>query len=152
MNVGIFSDTYKPQVNGVVTVIRALKAGLEKRGHQAYVFTVQHPKAIEEEGVFRLHSVKFPMEPQHRIGMFLNKQIFDMVRPLNLNIIHTHSEFSLYLASRLVCKKFKIPSVHTLHTYYPDYAGYVPHFFIFVPGLEVHPARFHFNMAKILKD
>ncbi|MCL2381114.1 MAG: glycosyltransferase [Treponema sp.] len=127
MNVGIFSDTYTPQVNGVVTVIRALKAGLEKHGHRAYVFTVQHPKAAaEEEGVYRLPSVKFPKEPQHRIGMFLTKQVFDMVRPLNLDIIHTHSEFSLYLASRMVCRKFKIPSVHTLHTYYPDYVEYIP--------------------------
>jgi len=126
MNVGIFSDTYTPQVNGVVTVIRALKTGLEKRGHKAYVFTVKHPKATEEDGVFRLPSVQFPKEPQHRIGMFLIKQIFDMVRPLNLDIIHTHSEFSLYLASRMVCRRFKIPSVHTLHTFYPDYTNYLP--------------------------
>ena len=127
MNIGIFSDTYAPQVNGVVTVIRALKAGLEKRGHQVYIFTVKHPKATtEEDGVFRLPSVQFPKEPQHRIGMFLNKLLFDMVRPLNLDIIHTHSEFSLYLASRMVSRKFKIPSVHTLHTFYPDYVSYIP--------------------------
>jgi len=126
MNIGIFSDTYAPQVNGVVTVIRALKAGLQKRGHKVYVFTVKHPKAVEEDGVYRLASVKFLNEPQHRIGMFWGKPLFDMVRPLNLDIIHTHSEFSLYLASRMVCKKFKIPSVHTLHTYYPDYVGYLP--------------------------
>ena len=63
MNIGILSDTYTPQVNGVVTVIRALKTGLEKRGHRAYVFTVKHPNATEEEGVFRLHSVQFPKEP-----------------------------------------------------------------------------------------
>jgi 1,2-diacylglycerol 3-alpha-glucosyltransferase len=126
MNIGIFSDTYTPQINGVVTVIRALKTGLEKRGHKAYVFTVKHPKALEEEGVFRLLSVQFPAEPQHRIGMFINKQVFDMVRPLDLDIIHTHSEFSLYLASRIVSKKFKIPSIHTLHTYYPDYGNYIP--------------------------
>ena len=126
MNIGLFSDTYTPQVNGVVTVLRALKAGLAKRGHKTYLFTVQHPNAVEEEGVFRLPSFKFPTEPQHRIGMFLTKQIFDMVRPLELDLIHSHSEFSLYLASRLVSKKFKIPAVHTMHTYYPDYISYVP--------------------------
>jgi 1,2-diacylglycerol 3-alpha-glucosyltransferase len=126
MNIGIFSDTYTPQVNGVVTVIRALKAGLEQKGHKAYIFTVKHPRAEEEEGVFRLLSVQFPKEPQHRIGMFINKQIFDMVRPLNLDIIHTQSEFSLYLASRRVSRKFNLPSIHTLHTYYPDYLYYLP--------------------------
>jgi 1,2-diacylglycerol 3-alpha-glucosyltransferase len=126
MNIGIFSDTYAPQVNGVVTVIRTLKSELEKRGHRAYVFTVQHPNAFPEEGVFRLKSIQFPSEPQHRIGVFIEKQVIDTARPLNLDIIHTHSEFSLYMASRAVSKKLNIPSVHTLHTYYQDYLYYVP--------------------------
>jgi len=126
MNIGIFSDTYTPQVNGVVTVIRALKAGLEQKGHNVYIFTVKHPKAEEEKGVYRLLSVQFPKEPQHRIGMFIDKQVYDIVRPLSLDIIHTHTEFSLYLASRRVSKKFHIPSVHTLHSYYPDYLKYAP--------------------------
>jgi 1,2-diacylglycerol 3-alpha-glucosyltransferase len=126
MNIGIFSDTYTPQVNGVVTVIRALKTGLEQRGHKVYIFTVKHPKAKEEKNVFRFLSVQFPKEPQHRIGMFIYKQIYNIVQPLNLDIIHTHTEFSLYLASRMVSKKFNIPSIHTLHSYYPDYLNYAP--------------------------
>jgi 1,2-diacylglycerol 3-alpha-glucosyltransferase len=126
MNIGIFSDTYNPQVNGVVTVVRTLKRELEKRGHNAYVFTVQHPNQIPEEGVFRVKSLQFPNEPQHRIGVFIEKQVIDAARPLNLDIIHTHSEFSLLLASRRVSRKLNIPSVHTLHTYYPDYLYYAP--------------------------
>jgi 1,2-diacylglycerol 3-alpha-glucosyltransferase len=126
MNIGIFSDTYTPQVNGVVTVVRTLKAGLEKRGHRVFVFTVQHPNAVAEEGVFRVASFQFPNEPQHRVGVFIEQQIIDTARPLNLDIIHTHSEFSLYLASRRVSRRLNIPSIHTLHTYYPDYIYYLP--------------------------
>jgi 1,2-diacylglycerol 3-alpha-glucosyltransferase len=126
MNIGIFSDTYTPQVNGVVTVIRTLKNELVKRGHRVYVFTVQHPNQVPEEGVFRVKSFQFPSEPQHRIGVFIEKQVIDLARPLNLDIIHTHSEFSLLLASRQVSRKFNIPAVHTLHTYYPDYLYYAP--------------------------
>jgi 1,2-diacylglycerol 3-alpha-glucosyltransferase len=133
MNIGIFSDTYTPQVNGVVTVVRTLKAELEKQGHKAYVFTVQHPNAVSEEGVFRVKSIQFPTEPQHRIGVFIERQIIDIARPLNLDVIHTHSEFSLYMASRGVSKKLNIPSIHTLHTYYQDYLYYVP---IFEPFLK----------------
>jgi 1,2-diacylglycerol 3-alpha-glucosyltransferase len=126
MNIGIFSDTYIPQVNGVVTVVRALKTELERRGHRVYVFTVQHPNAVPEEGVFRVASFQFPSEPQHRVGFFIEKQLIDTARPLNLDIIHTHSEFSLYLASRRVGRRLGIPSIHTLHTYYPDYIYYAP--------------------------
>jgi 1,2-diacylglycerol 3-alpha-glucosyltransferase len=124
MNIGIFSDCYTPQVNGVVTVVRTLKAELERRGHKAYVFTVQHPNATEEERVFRIPSFQFPADPQHRIGFFIDKMIYDMARPLNLDLIHTHTEFSLLLASKKVNKKLNVPSIHTLHTYYPDYVDY----------------------------
>ncbi|GHU98695.1 glycosyl transferase [Spirochaetia bacterium] len=126
MNIGIFSDCYTPQVNGVVTVIRTLKTELEKRGHRAYVFTVQHPAAVPEEGVFRFKSIQFPTEPQHRIGLFIEKQVIDIARPLNLDVIHSHTEFSLFMAATAVAKKLNIPQVHTLHTYYEDYLYYIP--------------------------
>ncbi|MCL2764944.1 MAG: glycosyltransferase [Treponema sp.] len=126
MNIAIFTDCYTPQVNGVVTVVRSLKTELRNRGHNVYVFTVQHPKAIEEENVIRTSSFQFPHEPQHRIGVFLAEQMIKKVRALNIDIIHAHTEFSLYLASRIVSRKLKIPSVHTLHTFYRDYLDYVP--------------------------
>lgn len=126
MRIGIFSDTYPPQVNGVVTVIRTLKKGLEEQGHQVFVFTIKHPDAKKEEGVYRLHSFQFPNEPQHRIGIFFEQKIIRVVKDLHLDIIHTHSEFSLYVAARAVSRKLGLPHVHTLHTFYQDYLYYVP--------------------------
>jgi len=126
MNIAIFSDCYTPQINGVVTVVRTLKTELKKRGHNVYIFTVQHPDAKEEENVFRVSSFQFPNEPQHRIGLFIAEQMIKKVRTLNIDIIHTHTEFSLYLASRIVSRKLKIPSIHTMHTFYKDYLNYAP--------------------------
>ncbi|MDR0784966.1 MAG: glycosyltransferase family 4 protein [Treponema sp.] len=126
MNIGIFSDTYIPQVNGVVTVVRTLKTELEKLGHRVYIFTVQHPNAEDEEGVFRVASFQFPTEPQHRVGVFLEKELIFIAKSLKLDVVHTHTEFSLYLAARRVCRKLGIPFIHTLHTYYPDYLYYIP--------------------------
>ena len=126
MNIAIFTDCYTPQVNGVVTVVRTLKTELEKCGHRVYVFTVQHPNAVEEENIIRTSSFQFPKEPQHRIGIFIADQMIKKVRSLNIDIIHTHTEFSLYLASRIVSRKLKIPSIHTMHTFYKDYLNYTP--------------------------
>jgi 1,2-diacylglycerol 3-alpha-glucosyltransferase len=126
MNVALFSDCYTPQINGVVTVVRTLKTELEKRGHKAYVFTVQHPDAVEEENIIRTNSIQFPNEPQHRIGIFIAEQMIKKARSLNIDIIHAHTEFSLYLASRIVSRKLKIPSIHTMHTFYKDYLNYAP--------------------------
>jgi len=43
MRIGIFSDTYPPQVNGVVTVVRTLKTGLERRGHDVFILPCSIP-------------------------------------------------------------------------------------------------------------
>lgn len=126
MNIALFTDCYTPQINGVVTVVRTLRTELMNRGHNVYVFTVEHPNAAPEPGVYRVKSLPFPNEPQHRIGVFIEKQIIDIARSLNIDIIHTHTEFSLHLASRGVSRRLKIPSIHTLHTYYQDYLYYVP--------------------------
>ena len=126
MNIAFFTDCYTPQINGVVTVIRTLKTELEKLGHKTYIFTVQHPNAVDEENVYRFKSFQFPNEPQHRIGVVNELQLIQIARSLKLDIIHTHTEFSLYIASRGVSRRLKIPSVHTLHTYYPDYLYYAP--------------------------
>jgi len=128
MNIAIFTDCYTPQINGVVTVVRTLKTELQKRGHNVYIFTVQHPKAedTEEENIIRTSSIKFKNEPQHRIGLFIAEQMIKKAKALNIDLIHTHTEFSLYLASRIVSKKLKIPSIHTLHTFYKDYLNYTP--------------------------
>ncbi|MFN1208696.1 glycosyltransferase family 4 protein, partial [Enterococcus lactis] len=56
MNIGIFTDTYFPQVSGVATSIKTLKDQLEKDGHQVYIFTTTDPhvdKATYEKNIFR---------------------------------------------------------------------------------------------------
>ena len=58
MNIGIFSDTYSPQINGVITSFVTLKKELEKRGHNVTIVTVKTPLARENEpGVIRLPSI-----------------------------------------------------------------------------------------------
>ena len=60
MNIGIFTDTYYPEINGVANSSYELKKGLEKMGHKVYVFTVTNPNAEElEEDVFRMPSIPF---------------------------------------------------------------------------------------------
>ena len=44
MRIGIFSDTYIPNINGVATSIEMLKKGLEKLGHKVYIVTVNAEK------------------------------------------------------------------------------------------------------------
>ena len=128
MNIGIFTDTYFPQVSGVATSIQTLKNDLERKGHSVYIFTTTDPsvsKKTIEPNIFRLGSVPFISFTDRRIairGMF---HAVDLAKELKLDIIHTQTEFSLGLIGKFVARQLKIPFVHTYHTMYEDYLHYV---------------------------
>ena len=39
MRIALFTETYLPQINGVVTHVKTLKDGLERLGHEVMVVT-----------------------------------------------------------------------------------------------------------------
>ena len=72
MNIGIFTDTYYPQVSGVATSIKTLREQLEKQGHTAYIFTTTDPnvdKSIYERNIFRFSSIPFISFTDRRIAV-----------------------------------------------------------------------------------
>ncbi|MBC1814442.1 glycosyltransferase family 4 protein, partial [Listeria booriae] len=70
MNIGIFTDTYSPQISGVATSIMIMENELKKQGHTVYIFTTTDPNAdrkSEEGRVFRLPSIPFIFFPERRV-------------------------------------------------------------------------------------
>ncbi|MGL4799662.1 MAG: glycosyltransferase family 4 protein [Cellulosilyticaceae bacterium] len=126
MNIGIFSDTYLPQVNGVVSSIVTLEKQLRKQGHNVYIFTISHPKAQEKEAnVYRLPSMPFVFLKDHRVGLLYSPKLVHKIKKLKLDIILSQTEFSLGFFARLVSKQLHIPIVHTYHTMYEEYMHYI---------------------------
>ncbi|MDF2906230.1 MAG: 1,2-diacylglycerol 3-glucosyltransferase [Herbinix sp.] len=129
MNIGLFSETYYPEINGVATSVYMLKNELEKRGHNVYVFTTTTPGAPEyEHNVFRVPSMPFIFITERRVGLFYQPKLAHVIKKLNLDIIHTHTEFSLGIFGRIMAKELRLPVVHTYHTIYEDYTHYITHF------------------------
>lgn len=126
MKVGFFTDTYFPQVSGVATSIKTLKDQLEANGHQVYIFTTTDPHAPKfEEGVIRMPSVPFVSFKDRRIVVRGMWYAYLIAKELQLDLIHTHTEFGTGILGKMVGKKLKIPVVHTYHTMYEDYLHYV---------------------------
>ncbi len=59
--------------------------------------------------------------------MFYQPKLASLIKKLNLDLIHTHTEFSLGLFGRIMAKELKLPMVHTYHTIYEDYTHYITH-------------------------
>lgn len=126
VRIGFFTDTYFPQVSGVATSIRTLKNELEKQGHEVYIFTTTDPDADEfEKDIVRMPSVPFISFTDRRIvvrGLWFAYQI---AKELELEIIHTHTEFGTGFLGKMVANRLRIPVIHTYHTMYEDYLHYI---------------------------
>lgn len=127
MKIGLFTDTYYPQISGVAASISVLKDQLVARGHDVYIFTTTDPNAPKyEERIYRLQSL--PFVSKRRIGLCVLPRLKKLVIRLKIDIIHTHTEFPLGQYGRWVSRVLNLPLVHTMHTIYEDYTHYV------VPG------------------
>lgn len=130
MRIGIFTDTYTPNINGVVTSVLMLKKNLEKRGHIVYVVTVNADSMqykIEENGkVIRIPGIPIGIYDYRLTGIYPIKAT-QMIKKWNLDIIHSQTEFGIGTFARILAKQFSIPLVHTYHTMYEDYVHYITH-------------------------
>ena len=128
MKIGIFTDTYNPVTSGVVTSINMIEQEMKKRGHQVYVFTTS--KSIqpnENQTLYMLNSIPFLIDKQYknRIATFYSREVAKQIKELNLDIIHTQSEFSLGAFGKIISRKYDIPLIHTYHTMWEDYVHYI---------------------------
>lgn len=146
MKIALFTDTYYPQINGVATSVLMLKENLEMRGHQVYVFTTTDPKADSKEtNVYRVPSI--PFISAKRVGMFYNPRLSKFIRKLGLDVIHTHTEFSLGIFGRAMARELNIPFLHTYHTIYEDYTHYIGKFGIFDPIAKMAARKISINFC-----
>ncbi len=121
MRIGFFTDTFLPQKNGVVTSLVSSGTQLVKRGHEVYVFC---PKSrVKELNGMRIHSypaVTFRPYPEFRIAVPKGRD--EVPR---LDIVHSHSPFTMGFFGWRVSNYQKIPRVTTFHTLLSEYVRYL---------------------------
>jgi 1,2-diacylglycerol 3-alpha-glucosyltransferase len=121
MRIGFFTDTFLPQRNGVVTSLLNSGQELVKRGHEVFVFCPE--TNVKEYGGMVVHSypsVSFKPYPEFKIAVPRGSG-----RLPKLDIVHTHSPFSLGVFGLRAAKKQGVPRVSTFHTILPEYVRYL---------------------------
>ncbi|MDP2668447.1 MAG: glycosyltransferase family 1 protein [bacterium] len=101
----IATDAWKPQINGVVTVLDNLIALLEKRG---FAVVIIHPALFWNMPVFWFPDVKLTL---------LNiKTISDIIKKEQPDFVHIVTEGPIGLAVRGICLRKKIKFTTSYHT------------------------------------
>ncbi|MFW9855589.1 MAG: glycosyltransferase [Candidatus Thorarchaeota archaeon] len=128
MRIGIFSDSWVPNLNGVVISIINEIMNLRKK----HEFVVIVPKLkqrtrfrIEGIPIYELKSFPFPPYPGYNIA-FPDRKLSHAIRDEKLDFIHCHSPFSLGYAAVLSARLFNdLPLLNTYHTDLVKYSGHL---------------------------
>lgn len=128
MNIGFFTDTYLPQINGVVTSIEIFRKELIKKGHTVFVYGPhlyrgENMAFDQANHVYRFYSIPYFRQKEHRIVFPFSHKFWNF-RKYKLDIIHTHTYFPMGIYAAYLGKRYRIPLVHTYHTLWAEYAHY----------------------------
>ena len=121
LKIAIFTETYTPQVNGVVTSIQILARELEKLGH--YVLIIG-PKLKEAQNstdkVWRFRSMTYPFQPEHRMISPFSRKLQEF-KKIEFDVIHVQTPIFMGYLGQYLSWKHNIPMVHTYHTFWEKY-------------------------------
>ena len=127
MTVGIFTDTYYPELNGVGKLCISIKNRLRENGAYSLCFYSykSRSKRKRRKIYLGLEVCRLFLWMKEELGFSLVKRWLKKIKNLDLDIIHTQTEFSLGHFGRKAAKRLSIPSVHTYHTIYEEYMHYL---------------------------
>ncbi|EQD38257.1 glycosyl transferase group 1, partial [mine drainage metagenome] len=116
LRIAIYSDTYLPTRDGVVTYVLTLRRELEKLGHEAIIATTaSHPGSIKDSHVFTSRGYRFPLYPQYSISpvpFSVNRKILDR----KIDIVHSQTPLMMGYAALRYSRSKGIPIVSTFHS------------------------------------
>ena len=128
MRIALFSDTWLPNINGVVfSILNQIKI-LERDGHDIYLFVPKtHENKMEDVPenitVFEFPGITFPSYPGYIISF--PRGLRKIASKYRFDLLHSHSPFNQGWTCMLLRKIQKVPMVATFHTHLPEYAGHL---------------------------
>jgi 1,2-diacylglycerol 3-alpha-glucosyltransferase len=125
MRVGLFTDTFLPDINGIATVIRLIERNLISEGNEVYIFAPCYPGYNESQPyIHRFPSLRFIFYPGMRAAIPFNYKALRIIP--SLHIVHTHDPGPIGLLGLWAAKRYRRPHIHTYHTFYAEYRRYLP--------------------------
>lgn len=115
MRIVIVTDTWEPEVNGVVRTIRATREELAKLGHEV---------TLIEPSQFR--HVRFPLYPDIRLALGIRPEVIAAALPSPC-AVHITTEGPIGHAVSAYCVRRGIPFTTCYHTNFPEYVKKYAH-------------------------
>ncbi len=126
VRVALFTECYRPIVNGVVGSIDALRDGLHARGVDVVTIAPRMPHFTDAStDIVRIPSLPLPTSTGYRLCVpYLGAH--DRLRIGAIDIVHAHSPFVTGWMAASFARRHGLPLVFTYHTRLDAYAHYAP--------------------------
>lgn len=138
MRIGLFTDTYRPTINGITFVVETLKHQLEAEGHVVYVFcparTIRPSKRVEtdEPNIIRFPSFRSGFFDDFDFTVFSPPSVLRQIGELDLDVVHIFTPSQVGLIGIQAAVKHDLPFVVQHST---DLYEFVEHYPSVLPGI-----------------
>lgn len=147
MRIALFTETFLPKIDGVVTIIQQMHQRITARGHELIIFAPPHaPTSFAGVTVYPSWGPRFPLYPELYCS-FPTWQGIQGIRAFRPHLIHVMNPTFIGTAGIIMAKIGRVPLVASVHMdinhYVTQYAG--------AWGLPIAWAFFRFwhNQAQI---
>lgn len=124
MRIAFFTDTFLPQLNGVVISVIGLAKKLADRGHEVYIVAPKFPGreqfSYRNITVLRRPSLPALIYEDFKFTLPFDPLLLKFIIDKKMDIIHFHTPIVLGLQAVLIAKILNLPLVGTFHTFFAD--------------------------------
>jgi glycosyltransferase involved in cell wall biosynthesis len=140
LRIGIVTETWPPEINGVALTIARWVEGLRQRGHVVQLVRVQQghgdaPEPADALDTLRLPGFRIPGYPQLQGGWPAQQALLDHWRRTPPDLIHVVTEGPLGYSALRAARRLAIPASTSFHT---NFDGYSRHYHL---GWLARPIR-----------
>ena len=151
MRIGLFTNNYRPLINGLATSVETFARAFRGAGHEVTVvaprYSGGHP---DEPGVLRVRGLRAPTHHAYVLPLACWPGVANAVAALRLDVFHAQHPSLLGSAAARWARRADRPLVFTHHTHYDRYAHYVPGPTRLVARLAVRQAMAFANRADLV--
>ena len=124
MRIAMFTNTYKPALNGVVSSISLFNQGLQVAGHEVHILAPKYNEmdAEDEPFVFRFPAIDLSEMVAAAVPLPVKALLEPTISGLQPDIIHAHHPLLMGDLAADFAEERDIPLVFTFHSRFEEYA------------------------------
>ncbi len=128
MRVGMFTDTWLPTRDGVVTSIMSFKGSLEKLGHEVFLFAPEDKtgQAPMDDRIYYFKAGTFGPYPDYRMAFPPTLRVKRLIVDNDIEILHNHGIAFMALKAMFSSRWLGLPILLHFHTWVTDATQYYP--------------------------